>query len=77
VRSARFRPLYRIFFWVLVIDCFVLGYVGCHPPEGSYIVLGKVATLYYFLHFFVLVPWIARTEKPLPLPESISKAVLG
>jgi len=77
VRSARFRPIYKWVFWLLVIDCFVLGYVGANKPEGYFIVLGKVATLYYFLHFLVLIPWIACKEKPLPLPESISKAVLA
>ena len=28
VRSARFRPIYKQFFWILVVDCFVLGWVG-------------------------------------------------
>jgi quinol-cytochrome oxidoreductase complex cytochrome b subunit len=77
VRSARFRPVYKKVFWLLVIDCLVLGYVGAHKPEGYFIVLGKIATLYYFVHFLVLVPLIARKERPLPLPESISKAVLA
>ena len=34
VRSARFRPLYRYFFWVLVVDVLLLGFCGAHPPEA-------------------------------------------
>jgi ubiquinol-cytochrome c reductase cytochrome b subunit len=77
VRSATFRPIYKWAFWALVVDCLVLGWVGGNPPEGMFIVYGRIATFYYFLHFLVLVPLIARKEKPLPLPESISAAVLA
>ena len=74
VRSARFRPIYKWVFWLLVIDCLVLGYVGAHRPEGWYVIVGRVATLYYFLHFFLM--WlIGKIERPLPLPTSISAAV--
>ena len=76
VRSARFRPIYRQLMFVFVIDAVVLGYVGGKPPEGINVILGQIATVYYFLHFLVLVPIVGRIEKPLPLPESISRAVL-
>jgi ubiquinol-cytochrome c reductase cytochrome b subunit len=77
VRSAFFRPIYKWLFWVLVVDCFALGYVGAHRPEGFYIVLGRICTIYYFLHFYVLLPIIGKMERPLPLPASISAAVLA
>jgi quinol-cytochrome oxidoreductase complex cytochrome b subunit len=77
VRSATFRPIYKWLFWVLVLDCFLLGYVGNHKPEGMFVMLGRVATFYYFFHFLVLLPLLARKEKTLPLPESIAKAVLA
>ena len=76
VRSARFRPLYKQFFWLLVIDAIVLGYVGAHPPEGFMIVLGQVATAYYFLHFLVIVPLLGKFETPRPVPRSINDPVL-
>ena len=76
VRSARFRPIHRQFFWVLVIDCFVLGYVGANPPEGYFVPLGQAATAYYFLHFIVLIPLVSLFERPKAVPESISAAVL-
>jgi len=76
VRSAKFRPTYRKFFWVLVVDCVVLGYVGANPPEGWFILVGRIATAYYFFHFLILLPVLGLIERPLPLPQSISAPVL-
>jgi ubiquinol-cytochrome c reductase cytochrome b subunit len=76
VRSAKFRPIYRQLMYVFVVDVVALGYVGGKPPEGLYVVIGQVATAYYFLHFLVILPLLGKFEKPLPLPESISNPVL-
>jgi quinol-cytochrome oxidoreductase complex cytochrome b subunit len=76
VRSARFRPVHRQFFWVLVIDSFILGYVGANPPEGYFIPLGQAATAYYFLHFLVVIPLVSLFERPKAVPDSIAAAVL-
>ncbi|MGE0716317.1 MAG: cytochrome bc complex cytochrome b subunit [Alphaproteobacteria bacterium] len=76
VRSARFRPIYRQFFWLLLIDCIILGWVGANPPEGAFIVIGRLATFWYFLHFLVILPILGKLERPLPLPTSISTPVL-
>jgi len=76
VRSATFRPIYRVMFWVFLFDCIVLGYLGAKPPEGIYVVLGRIALAYYFAHFVIL--WfVSAREKTLPLPASISTAVLS
>ncbi len=76
VRSTRFRPMYKPFMALLVISFFVLLWVGGKPPEGFYVVLGRVATAYWFLHFLVILPILGKIERPLPLPESISNPVL-
>jgi ubiquinol-cytochrome c reductase cytochrome b/c1 subunit len=76
VRSAHFRPIYKRVFWLLVIDSVVLGWVGGNPPEGKFILIGRLATLYYFVHFLVVLPLLGKFERPLPLPPSISDAVL-
>ncbi|MBM3567962.1 MAG: cytochrome b [Alphaproteobacteria bacterium] len=76
VRSGRFRPIYKQFFWLLVIDCLVLGWVGGNPPEGKFILIGQIATFYYFAHFLIILPLVGKLERPLPLPESISQPVL-
>jgi ubiquinol-cytochrome c reductase cytochrome b subunit len=76
IRSAFFRPVYKWVFWLLVIDVLVLGYVGANRPEGAFILMGRIATFYYFLHFYIFFPLIGWFERPLPLPASISAAVL-
>ncbi|HUB97506.1 MAG TPA: cytochrome b N-terminal domain-containing protein [Stellaceae bacterium] len=76
VRSAFFRPVYKWVFWVLVFDCLVLGWVGAHRPEGIYVIEGRLATIYFYLHFYILMPLIGIFERPLPLPTSIAEAVL-
>jgi ubiquinol-cytochrome c reductase cytochrome b/c1 subunit len=75
VRSAKFRPIYRNLFWVLLVAVVALGFVGAHRPDGIWVVLGRVATFYYFLHFLVILPVLGKLEHPLPLPESISRPV--
>jgi len=77
VRSAVFRPIYRQFFWILVLDILVLGYVGAMPAEGIYLVLARVGTIYYFLHFLVILPVVGYLEKTDPLPINISDAVMS
>src|SRR5215813_840344 len=76
VRSARFRPIYKWVFWLLVIDVIALGWVGANPPEGSVVMIGQIATLYYFVHFLILFPVIGKVERPRPLPVSIGTPVL-
>ena len=76
VRSARFRPVYKWVFWLLVVDVIALGWVGANPPEGLVVTVGQIATLYYFVHFLVLFPVIGKLERPRPLPASIAAAVL-
>ncbi len=76
VRSATFRPLYRQFFWVLVIVGIGLGYLGSQPPEGIYVIAARILTAYYFIHFLIIMPLLGLIETPKPLPASISESVL-
>src|ERR1700720_3888842 len=76
VRSARYRPLYRQFFWVFVVVCIGLGWLGSKPPEGNYVLFARVFTAYYFAFFFVILPVLGKVEKTKLLPKSISQAVL-
>ena len=63
VRSSQFRPLYKLFFWILVIDCIALGYLGAMPAEGIYVVLSRLATAYYFFHFLIILPLLPKNRK--------------
>ncbi|HMA50615.1 MAG TPA: cytochrome b/b6 [Magnetospirillaceae bacterium] len=75
VRSAKFRPIFKQVFWIFLADCFLLGYVGAHPPEGNLVLLGQLGTAAYFA-FFPLLWIIGKVEKPRPLPQSIAQPVL-
>ena len=75
VRSGDFRPTFKLLYWVFIVNAFVLGYLGAMPAEGIYITLGRIALTIYF-GYFIALWWISKNEKTLPLPESISKAVL-
>jgi len=77
VRSSNYRPVYKWLFWVLVVDCIMLGYCGSKPPEGIFPLLSLLGTAYYFAHFLILLPIVGRAEKPLPLPTSIGQPVLS
>ena len=77
VKSAAYRPLYKIFFWLFVVCAVLLGYMGSQPPEGVYVIAARFLTVYYFLHFFVILPLLGKFEKPKPVPASIYDAVLG
>ncbi|MCW3848924.1 cytochrome b/b6 [Sphingomonas sp. LB-2] len=77
VRSGNYRPLYRLSFWVLIVDVLVLGFCGGSPAEPLYVMLSQIAAAYYFAHFLIIVPIISRIETPKPLPGSITEAVLG
>ena len=76
VRSSQFRPLYKLFFWFLVIDCIALGYLGAMPAEGIYVVLSRLATAYYFFHFLIILPVLPKIESTRPLPVSISTPII-
>lgn len=85
VRSCQFRPVFKYFFWIFVVDCFILGWVGGKSP-AEYVVghsgltflgLGQITTVYYFLHIFAIIPLVSIFEKPRPVPESINAAVMA
>ena len=36
VRSAKFRPIYKQFFWIFFADCLILGWIGASPPDALF-----------------------------------------
>jgi ubiquinol-cytochrome c reductase cytochrome b subunit len=93
VRSMRYRPVMRWFFVIFVIVCLALGWCGGQNPDAMVLKLGvdpdgndfgmsvtlfsQFLTLYYFAFFLVIMPVVGLKEEPLPLPASISEAVLS
>jgi quinol-cytochrome oxidoreductase complex cytochrome b subunit len=76
-RSARYRPLFKQFFWIFVLTCIGLGWLGAKPAEGGYVIASRILTAWYFLHFLVVLPLLSYYERPKPLPASIAESVLG
>ena len=76
VRSGNYRPAFKKFFWLLCADVIVLGYCGGSPAEEPYVMISQLAAAYYFAHFLIILPIVSRMERPLPLPNSITEAVL-
>ncbi len=76
VRSAAYRPWYRLFFWLFVIDCIMLGWLGSKPAEGVYVAMAQAATAFYFGFFLIVMPLLGWFETPRRLPNSITEAVL-
>ena len=77
VRSSSFRPLHRIFFWFLLADILLLGWLGAMPVEDPYIIIGQIASVVFFVYFLVIVPILGRLEANLltykltPTPASV------
>jgi ubiquinol-cytochrome c reductase cytochrome b subunit len=76
VRSGSYRPTFRWFFWILVLDVLVLGYCGGSPAEEPFVMISQIAAMYYFAHFLIILPILSWVEKTDPLPRSISESVL-
>jgi quinol-cytochrome oxidoreductase complex cytochrome b subunit len=76
VRSGRFRPVFRQFFWIFVIDCILLGYAGGQPPAGTWLLVSRLGAAFYFLYFLVILPVLGFIERPRLPPNRISQLVL-
>ncbi len=77
VRSAVYRPWFKVFFWLFVVNAIFLGWLGSKPAEGTYTIMAQVGTAYYFGFFIVILPLLGRYEKTRQVPNSITEAVLA
>lgn len=76
VRSAVYRPWYKLFFWLFVANSIFLGWLGAKPAEDVYTIMAQAGTLFYFAFFLVIMPVLGLIETPKRLPNSITEAVL-
>ena len=76
VRSAVYRPWYKLFFWIFVADCIMLGWLGSRHPSDLYTMMALAGTIYYFGFFVVIMPLLGLLETPRRVPNSITEAVL-
>jgi len=65
IRSSNFRPLHKKLFWLFVADCLLLGWIGCQPVEDPYVLIGQLASVYFFAYFLIFIPFLGKFEKAL------------
>lgn len=73
VKSARYRPLYKLFFWLFIADVVFLGWLGSQPISNATILSAQIATAYYFVFFLVIMPFLPKLERNLKVPKSITE----
>jgi ubiquinol-cytochrome c reductase cytochrome b subunit len=71
VRSGRYRPMFKWWFWIFVLNFIVLTWVGARPAEGIYPYISLIGAAYWFAYFLVILPLLGVIEKPLPQPDTI------
>ncbi|AHM03302.1 Ubiquinol--cytochrome c reductase, cytochrome B subunit [Roseibacterium elongatum DSM 19469] len=71
VRSGRYRPMFKAWFWVFFVNFFVLMWVGAMPAEGIYPYIALIGSAVWFAYFLVVIPLLGVIEKPLPQPATI------
>jgi ubiquinol-cytochrome c reductase cytochrome b/c1 subunit len=76
IKSGKYRPAFRFFFWVFVVCCVGLGYLGSQEVTDSATMVARILALGYFGYLLVVLPVLGLVEKTKPLPPSISDAVL-
>ena len=73
VRSGRYRPMFKWWFWLLVIDFFVLMWVGAQSTDPPYDWISLIAATYWFAYFLVVLPLLGLVERPLAQPATIEE----
>jgi|GEM_PF-391 len=76
VRSAKFRPWFKVAVLSLLVVFLILGVCGAKPAEGLWVPLAQIMTLAYFGFFLVVIPYFNNNEPVVTLPESIHQAIL-
>ncbi len=71
VRSGRYRPMFRVWFALLVVDFLLLMWCGGMPAEQPFVIISQLATLYWFAFFLVILPLLGVMEKTTPPPATI------
>jgi len=77
IRSSQFRPIFRVFFWLLVVDFLILGWIGQKPVESPFVEVGQIATVFYFTFFIILIPLLGILESKLVRFKTSEQKVRG
>ena len=48
VRNTTYRPIFKIYYWVLIASQIVLTWIGQCLVEDIFAFVGQIATIYYY-----------------------------
>ena len=75
VKSGSYRPIFKIFYFVFIINFCFLTWLGGQEVREPFVTLSRLSTLYYFSYFLIVLPILSKYEKPAVIPEAISDTV--
>jgi len=73
VRSGRYRPMFKWWFWIFIVNFFVLMWAGAMPAEGIYPYIALIGSAYWFAYFLLILPLLGVIEKPQAQPATIEE----
>jgi ubiquinol-cytochrome c reductase cytochrome b subunit len=65
VYSNKFKILHKTFYWIFIFNFIALGWIGSQPIETPTYEIGQICTLYYFLYFIIIVPFLDYLENKI------------
>ena len=55
VRNTQYRPISNIWTLLFFADTVLLTIIGQSPVDEPYLTIGRIATVFYFLYFILLI----------------------
>ena len=65
IRNTTYRPIFKFCFWFFIADFVILTWIGQKPITDYFMLVGQIATFYYFVFFLILIPLIGILESVL------------
>jgi len=52
IKSSKFDYFFQFFYWMFIVNSFLLCWLGAQVVEQPYILAGQISTAFYFFLFF-------------------------
>ena len=62
INSSKFDILSQFFFWLFISNVILLGWLGAQVVEYPYVTVSRIATIFYFMYFLVIIPLLSFFE---------------
>jgi ubiquinol-cytochrome c reductase cytochrome b subunit len=73
IRSSKFKPWFRIWFWFFISLCILLGWIGDIPVMDPYLDWSFYLTISYFIWLIVVFPLLGKFETLIYVTNSYIK----